>query len=126
MSNRVAGFRRLVVSASCLVMMLFSFAGARAIAQGLEFTGRPIRQITLDGLERIEPKLIENALRAQVGQPYDPDIVEQDIVRITNLGYFGEVTAHAQQSEDDGVLLEYRVSELPILRSVDVRGEHRD
>jgi outer membrane protein insertion porin family len=104
-----------------LLLMLLA-AATPALGQGLEFEGRPVRQITIDGLERIESRYVENQLRSQVGRPYDESIVQQDIVRITNLGYFSRVTAKADPTDDGGVALTYRVQELPILTGVEVRG----
>ncbi|MEM9419310.1 MAG: POTRA domain-containing protein [Planctomycetota bacterium] len=91
-------------------------------AQGLEFDGRPIRSITLEGLEQIESRFVENQLRSEVGQPYDKFTVEQDVVRITNLGFFSLVTARAEGLGDGGVNLIFDLDELPILKSVEIRG----
>ncbi|MBB6429970.1 BamA/OMP85 family outer membrane protein [Algisphaera agarilytica] len=93
-----------------------------AFAQGLEFDGRPIRSITLDGLEQIESRFVENQLRSQVGQPYNKFTVEQDVVRITNLGFFSLVTARAESLDDGGINLIFDLDELPILTSVEIRG----
>ncbi|MEL7087338.1 MAG: POTRA domain-containing protein, partial [Planctomycetota bacterium] len=93
-----------------------------AAAQGLDFTGRPIRQIEFIGLEQIESALIENQLRSEIGRPYDADTVEADTVRITNLGYFATVTARAVPRDDGGVTLQFVVDELPLLTGIEIRG----
>jgi len=93
-----------------------------AIAQNLEFDGRPIRSITLVGLDQIESRYVENQLRSTVGQPYSKPTVEQDVVRITNLGFFSQVTARAEPTADAGVTLIFDLAELPILTGVEIRG----
>lgn len=93
-----------------------------AAAQGLDFTGRPIRQIELIGLEQIESNLVENQLRSAVGRPYDNQTAQQDTVRITNLGYFGSVTARAVPRDDGGVVLQFVMDELPLLTGIEIRG----
>ena len=100
-------------------------AAASAPAAGIEAQGRPIRDIRVQGLDTIEPKLVQNALRSAVGRPYDNDTVEQDVVRITNLGYFSGVTAFVEAAPDErggGVILTYRLTELPVLTGVRFRG----
>lgn len=91
-------------------------------AQGLEFDARPIRSITLVGLEQIESRFVENQLRSTLGQPYDKPTVEQDVVRITSLGFFSQVTARAEATDDGGVGIIFEVVELPILTGVEIRG----
>lgn len=103
-------------------MLLLNLLSLPATAQGLEFDGRPLRSITLLGLDQIESRYVENQLRSVVGQPYNKQTVEQDVVRITNLGYFGQVTARAEQTDDSGVALTFDLIELPILAGVEVRG----
>ncbi|MEM7626886.1 MAG: POTRA domain-containing protein [Planctomycetota bacterium] len=93
-----------------------------ATGQGLDFTGRPIRQIEIIGLEQIESRLVENQLRSQLGRPYDNVTAREDTVRLTNLGYFGSVTARAVPRDDGGVVLQFVVEELPLLTGIEIRG----
>lgn len=113
---------RLAVAWWCLGLMLSLLISPTLLGQGLEFDGRPLRQISLVGLDQIESRYVENQLRSTVGQPYDKQTVEQDVVRITNLGYFGQVTARAEQTDDGGVALTFDLDELPILTGVETRG----
>jgi|GEM_PF-7065492 len=93
-----------------------------AAAQGsFDPTGAVVREVEISGLRQIEQKLVENVVRARVGEPYDAGVVEADIVRINTLGRFGGVTA-AVAPVDGGVRLIYRLDELPILTGVEVRG----
>ncbi len=106
-------------------LAVLSLPAATTAAQGLEFDGRPVRSITLVGLEQIESRYVENQLRTAVGQPYDKSTVEQDVVRITNLGFFSQVTAQAQPTDDGGVGVSFDLIELPILTGIEIRGATR-
>lgn len=106
----------------CCLVLLAAAHSPVLFAQGLEFDGRPIRSITLVGLDQIESRFVENQLRSTIGRPYDKSAVEQDVVRITNLGFFSEVIARAEPTGDDGVALTFDLNELPILAGVEFRG----
>ncbi|MEM9881933.1 MAG: POTRA domain-containing protein [Planctomycetota bacterium] len=95
------------------------------MAQPSEFDGRPIREVRLVGLDRIDSTFVENQVRSAVGTAYDKPTVEQDVVRITNLGYFDRVTARAEGTDDGGVAVTFDLVELPILAGVEVRGNRR-
>ncbi len=106
-----------------LLLIICLPAAARAQAEDPE--GRPIRRITLDGLEQIESRYAENQLRSAVGRPYHKPTVEQDVVRLTNLGYFRSVVASVALTEDGGVALTYELDELPVLTGVELRGNRK-
>ena len=107
---------------TALLLVLALSAARPAAAQAADPEGRPIRSITLDGLEQIESRYAENQLRSAVGEPYHKPTVEQDVVRLTNLGYFSQVTARFSLTDDGGVDLVYRLQELPVLTGLEFRG----
>ncbi|MEM1107829.1 MAG: POTRA domain-containing protein [Planctomycetota bacterium] len=125
------GFRRRLRSAvffyvfTIASLALALFVPGPAAAQGLEFQGRPIRSISFVGIERIDSRLVENQLRSAVGRPYDKPTVEQDVVRINSLGFFGQVTARAAATEDGGVDLIFDLNELAILAGIEIRGNRQ-
>jgi len=110
----------LLVGLVTLLAALTSPTAARA--QGIDPEGRPIAAIEVQGLEQVDQKLVRNQIRAQVGQPYDAETVRQDIVRITHLGRFSEVSAEVQPADDGAVTLTYLVQEQPLLSDVRVVG----
>ncbi|HEX7010964.1 MAG TPA: outer membrane protein assembly factor BamA, partial [Phycisphaeraceae bacterium] len=95
---------------------------AWASAQGIDPAGRPIAQIQIQGLEQVPEQLVRNQIRLRPGDPYDPQTVEQDIVRITHLGRFSQVRAQVQPQPDGSVILTYLVEEQPLLADVQVVG----
>ena len=91
-------------------------------AQGIEAAHRPIAEIRLSGLDRVSEQLVRNQIRSEVGAPYDPDTVEQDIVRLTHLGRFSAVSAEVTPKDDGSVILTFVLNEQPLLADVQVVG----
>ena len=54
---------------------------------------RPISEVRIDRVVRVDEGLVRNQLRSAVGDPYDPLVVKQDVARLTRLGEFQSVTA---------------------------------
>ena len=84
--------------------------------------GRPIAEVRVSGVEKVNPQLVFNQVRVKAGEPYDPQKVARDIQNITRLGRFGAVRADIQQRADGSVLLTYMVEEQPLLADVQVVG----
>jgi outer membrane protein insertion porin family len=99
-------------------------AAAEAAAAGaVEFAGRPIAEVRIDGLVLVDERLARNAIRVRAGDPYDPGTVSRDVVRLTHLGRFDEVQAEVEPVPDAGsVILTYTVSEQPLLADVQTVG----
>ncbi|MEX2388046.1 MAG: POTRA domain-containing protein, partial [Phycisphaeraceae bacterium] len=106
------------ILALCLPLTLTGQAGA----QGVDPAGRPIAEIEVVGLDQVSEQLVRNQVRSQVGEPYDPRTVEQDIVRINHLGRFAAVRAQVVPREDDALVLRFVVQEHPLLETVQVVG----
>ncbi len=103
--------------------MTLSLAPAGMVmAQGVDLANRPIAEVRIEGLSKVQPQLVRNQLRVDAGEAYDPKAVEGDIVRVTHLGRFGSVTAKVEPQADGSVILTYVVSELPLLSDVQVVG----
>lgn len=116
-----SGPRRTAHALLWLAVLMLAMLTGRAHAQGIDPEGRPIRQVVIEGLDQIEQRLIDNSIRSTIGQPYQKETAEQDVVRITNLGYFSSVTALVKE-DHGGVILTYQLVELPILTAVEFRG----
>jgi outer membrane protein insertion porin family len=105
-----------------LLVLLLAAMTAPAFAQGLDLAGRPVKEVRISGLERVQPQLVLNQVRTEPGQPYDPEQVALDIRNITRLGRFATVRADVKQGPDGGVILTYIVEEQPLLADVQVVG----
>ncbi|MCC7204381.1 MAG: outer membrane protein assembly factor BamA [Phycisphaeraceae bacterium] len=88
----------------------------------LEFTGRPVAEVNVQGLRLVPQTLVRNQIRVQPGDAFDPQIVDNDIVRIEHLGKFAGVRAQVQQRTDGSLVLTYVVDEQPLINDLQVVG----
>lgn len=97
-------------------------AASHANAQGIDLADRPVDRIQIEGLVEVPEQLVRNQIRLSPGGPYNANVVQEDIVRITHLGRFGDVRALVEPQEDGSVVVTYAVTEQPLLRGVQVVG----
>jgi outer membrane protein assembly factor BamA len=76
------------------------------------FTDATVRRVTWSGNRVTKDHVIERELETKVGEPFDPETVRSDIVRLENLDIFAHVEA-VPSSVPDGVAVDYRVVEMP-------------
>jgi outer membrane protein insertion porin family len=81
----------------------------------------PIVRVDIAGNVRVEEDAIRVHLESQPGKPFDRDTLDKDIRAIYAMGFFDQVTADTTQ-EGKGVVLTFRVTERPLVRSVVVDG----
>ncbi len=105
-----------------LVLGLLTLTPRGVWAQGLDLANRPIAEIRIQGLKVVGEQLVRNQIRLAPGAAYDPELVQQDIVRITHLGRFRTVQAQVEQLDTGSVVLTYVVDEQPLLQDVRVVG----
>lgn len=91
-------------------------------AQGVDPDHRPIAEIRIAGLEQVSEQFVRNQIRSEVGAPYRRETVDRDIVRVTRLGRFEQVTAEVTQRDDGAVILTFVVEEQPLFADVRVVG----
>jgi len=134
--------RRAIAVSTCL--LLAAAAGAQPTppaaaparpAQGQTDPneGRPIRELRLlhpvpGKPGRTEPiaaaltQLIRNQLRSAEGQPFQRQVVEDDITRLNRLGRFQAISSEVQRLQDGSVILTFIVTEQPLIQDVQVVG----
>lgn len=83
---------------------------------------RPIAEVKIAGLKRIDPTLVRNQIRSTKGTAYDRKTVEDDIRRITFLGRFKSVKVEVMDQPDGSLILTYVLEEQPLLSDVRVIG----
>jgi outer membrane protein insertion porin family len=116
--------RRYWFIAATVLICLWLYAN-QIYAQGVEAAGRPVAMVQVQGVNQVPVQLVLNQVRQQAGQPYDPQVVKEDIVRITYLGRFAKVDAKVKDLPDGSVVLTYVVDEQPLLTDVKVVGNKR-
>ena len=102
--------------------LVLALATGAAWGQAVEFEGRIIAQISVEGVAPVSEQLVLNQIRVQAGDPYDSKAVAADITNITRLGRFSKVEASVQVNDDGTLRLVYQVEEQPLLADVQVVG----
>ncbi|MBC7950332.1 MAG: outer membrane protein assembly factor BamA [Rhodospirillaceae bacterium] len=103
------------VRKTALVVGLLA-AAAPALAQD---SGR-VRQIVVQGTQRIEVETVKSYMALAEGDPYDADRVDRSLKTLYNTGLFADVAIHHQ-----GDMVVVRVVENPIINRIAFEGNKR-
>ncbi len=87
-----------------------------------DLADRPISEILVEGLTRVDEQLVQNQLRSAVGDPYNPDTVKGDVRLLYRLGEFETIEPVVELLNDGSVRLIYKFVEAPIIAEVQVVG----
>lgn len=106
------------------VVTLWAFAGVKPACAQVDddLIDRPIAEVRIEGLRSVPRQLVENNIRAAVGDPYDPELVKSDVATLRRLGKFRAVTGEVELLENGSVAVIYTVSEEAIIEAVQVVG----
>lgn len=94
-------------------------------AQTGAYENRPISEVRIEGLERVDEQFIRNQIRVRAGEPFENQTVQEDVDRLYNLGQFRSIEAAVEAAAGGAVVLIYRVDEAPIVADVQVVGNRR-
>lgn len=118
--------RRLLCALMLMVVALVAVAPSRAATttnlDDESLTDRPISEILLVGLSRIQEQEIRNNIRIAVGQPFEAASIKADVATLYRLGHFDSVTADAELLPDGTVRVRYLLVEQAIIRDIQVVG----
>ncbi|MCR6632095.1 MAG: outer membrane protein assembly factor BamA [Magnetospirillum sp.] len=103
------------VRKTALVVGLLA-AAAPALAQD---AGR-VRQIVVQGTQRIEVETVKSYMAIAEGDPYDPDRVDRSLKTLYNTGLFADVAIRRE-----GDVMVVRVVENPIINRIAFEGNKR-
>lgn len=110
-----------VWSLRTLIGMLLVFLPlAGSFAQEQLFNGDPIRDIRVEGNQRIEPETIVNYMQLNVGDPFDPRRIDQALKNLFATGFFADVNL---KRENDALIV--AVVENPIINRLAFEGNDR-
>ncbi len=107
---------------SLLGVMLLAAASAPLSADAIDLNNRPVKAVEIVGLNQVPEKLVRNSIRLQAGDAYSESVVESDIVRMTHLNRFANVSARVKQLEDGSLVVTYVLVEEQLLADVRVVG----
>lgn len=106
----------------CLLVVLLAAQTAWGQSDAVDLTDRPISEIRIEGLQRVDRQLVINQLRTAVGEPYDAAILSEDVSTLTRLGEFGFITVEVELQADGSVAVIFIVTEQPLITEVQVLG----
>ena len=86
------------------------------------YADRPISEVELQGLDRVQERLVRNNLRTGSGQPFEAGTIREDVATLYRLGQFETVTADAILQSDGSVRVVFRLTEQAIIREVQTVG----
>lgn len=74
--------------------------------------------VSVTGNTHVPTAVILNAIQTKVGQPFDPQVVTNDLRAINDLGYFADQAPPVIRQRPDGVAITFRVVENPVVTSI--------
>lgn len=81
-----------------------------------------IVSVSVSGNTHIPSEQILSVVRAKVGDPFDPRVVESDLQSIFALGWFADQVPPLITQRPNGIAITYRVIENPIVTSIRFEG----
>lgn len=112
------------VAALCLLVGSTTATSVIALSSGAyaqqAFQGGTIRDIRVEGSQRIEGATVRSYLTVQPGDPFDPQRIDQSLKSLFATGLFADVTLRR-----DGETLVVSVVENPIINRISFEGNKR-
>ncbi|MCC6697466.1 MAG: outer membrane protein assembly factor BamA [Candidatus Hydrogenedentes bacterium] len=106
-----------------LFMALLAFAVALpAVSQ--QFDGKTIKEVRIQGLERVSEQLIRSQLEVQAGQTYNQVAISRDIRRLSDTTFFSSIKADATL-DGEQVVISYLVEEKRVISEIKIIGNDK-
>lgn len=106
-----------------LALALLLLAAGRAIAQAPARPVGRVVEVVVEGNESVSVDQVLAKLRTRAGREFDERVVEDDVARLIRTRWFADVRPFVRRDDArDGLVVTFRVVELPIVRSVEYRG----
>lgn len=118
---------------ACVLVLFCSVVGPLAISAHAEritlqeiddetFADRPIAEVRIEGLDRVEESLVRHNLRTAAGQPFEAQSLRNDVTNLYRLGKFQTVNADAELLPDGSIRVTYTLAEQALIRDVQTVG----
>ena len=90
-------------------------------AETREKATHTIKKIEIRGNQRISTTAIRNSIRVKEGDPYDPQLVSQDVDAIWSLGFFDNIEVKIEDVPD-GLNVVFFVTERSVIDEIQFYG----
>ena len=85
---------------------------------------RIIKKIEIKGNQRISTTAIRGSIRVKEGDPYDPQLVSQDVDAIWSLGFFDNIGVELEELRD-GLKVVFLVTERAVIDEIQFQGNKK-
>lgn len=106
----------------CLFFVMMLFFCAASFSQN---PSQIVSLIDIEGNNIISKDKIVTKIKTRINQPYNENIVSEDIKRIYSLGYFEDISVKVEEKADNKVVVIFVVKEKPVLKSLEIEGYRR-
>src|SRR3990172_1775298 len=83
-----------------------------------------IKKIEIKGNQRISTTAIRNSIRVKDGDPYDPQLVSQDVDALWSLGFFDNIGVELEELRD-GLKVVFLVTERAVIDEIQFQGNKK-
>jgi len=84
-----------------------------------------IVEIRVQGNRQLSEKSVLTRIRIRAGQPFDAELVKQDVQLLLQSRRYDSVTTMAQQAPGGGVILTFVVIERPVIKALNITGNKK-
>lgn len=99
---------------------------AQAAAGPATLERTTVARVAVVGQVRVDEEAIRVHLHTRPGMQLDRDTLDRDVRAIYAMGFFDQVAAEVDPAEEQGrVVVTFKVSERPLVRTVDIRGNRK-
>ena len=108
--------RKLIIAWTLAVLLCPAYA---VFAQ--DYAGQTVREIRLEGLQRVSPSIVRAQIEVEEGAPYTPQASARDLRRLHDMDYFATIRVEATPVQDE-VIITYVFEEKRMIREVNIAG----
>jgi outer membrane protein assembly factor BamA len=117
--------RAMVRTAAAVLALVVAFsivAPQAALSAAAAPSAPEIVSVDVTGNLHVPTATIMQVVQARPGEAYDPKIVQEDLQRISALGYFADIAPPLIRARPNGVAITYRVIEYPVVTKITFDG----
>ncbi|MDD5438805.1 MAG: outer membrane protein assembly factor BamA [Candidatus Omnitrophica bacterium] len=110
--------RKIAAGVSICLLALLVSAGSGTCAEG---TGKIVKEIRVKNNKAISEATIVSKIKTKVGEPFNQDIINDDLKRLYAMGFFADVSVDVEDY-DNGLRVNIVVAEKPVIGKINFQG----